>query len=186
MRPDEGSCFAPVSDTLVSEGCTDPDQLLMICRVFKPILTHCYTSDAKLVFELKNSEAAAMCRAFDKAAAAAVPKAPRASAAAAPFTDPDVSFATAPLSMSNQAPSWPLLVLRPPGATLIANPLHACTHMLFSGWYIMHAMHPSLSTVQLCGSCTPHRLDVSYCRPPHLVPVNLRLTSGSPAGWLVI
>ncbi|KAK9864157.1 hypothetical protein WJX84_004586 [Apatococcus fuscideae] len=57
--------------------------------VFKPILSNCYTSDSKLTFELKNSEAAAMCRAFDKAAAAVTPKASRASAAAAPPVDPD-------------------------------------------------------------------------------------------------
>lgn len=69
--------------------------MMGVCRVFKPILSNCYTTDAKLVFELKNSEAAAMCRAFDKAAAAAAPKVPRAAAAAATPADPDVSFVSA-------------------------------------------------------------------------------------------
>ncbi|KAK9862680.1 hypothetical protein WJX84_000466 [Apatococcus fuscideae] len=57
---------------------------------FKPILIHCYSTDAKLNFELKNSEAAAMCRAFDKAAAALAAKqrASGAPASAAP-ADPD-------------------------------------------------------------------------------------------------
>ena len=66
-------------------------EVTVVCRTFKPILIHCYSTDAKLNFELKNSEAAAMCRAFDKAAAALAAKqrASGAPASAAP-ADPDV------------------------------------------------------------------------------------------------
>ena len=140
----------------------------MTCRVFKPILTHCYTSDAKLVFELKNSEAAAMCRAFDKAAAAAAPKAPRASAAAAPSTDPDVSFVTAHLFNSNLPPPF-----HPPAAWGHSDGA-TCMHSHALRWVVHHACK---FMQQLLAK---HSATVRLMHPP--CPCYCELLLSSPSG----